>query len=96
MRKLLVAALALSLALSAGCGRKESGEAGKPARIRVGVVAKSLGNGFFDAVNRGAQEAAAPLDAEVIFVGPTSPTHAWASRAIGRTSIVVHSWIRRY
>jgi len=40
----------------------------------VGLVAKSLGNGFFDAVHKGANEAAKELDAEVIFTGPTTPT----------------------
>jgi rhamnose transport system substrate-binding protein len=40
----------------------------------VGVVAKSLGNGFFDAVHKGADEAASELDADVIFTGPTTPT----------------------
>ena len=45
-----------------------------PARTRVGIVAKSLGNGFFDAVHKGADEAGKELDAEVIFVGPTTPT----------------------
>src|SRR4029077_17606098 len=39
-----------------------------------GVVAKSLGNGFFDAVHKGADEAARELDAEIIFNGPTTPT----------------------
>jgi len=53
------------------CGRSEPD---KPARTRVGVVAKSLGNGFFDAVHKGADEAAKELDAEVIFTGPTTPT----------------------
>src|SRR5687767_15364888 len=59
-----------------GCAQKDEAPPadGKPARVRVGLVAKSLGNGFFDAVNKGAQEAAAELDAEVIFVGPTTPT----------------------
>jgi rhamnose transport system substrate-binding protein len=46
----------------------------KPARTRVGIVAKSLGNGFFDAVHKGADEAGKQLGAEVIFVGPTTPT----------------------
>jgi rhamnose transport system substrate-binding protein len=55
------------------CGTKEA-EPGKPAQLRIGVVAKSLGNGFFDAVNKGAQEAAQELGAEVIFTGPTTPT----------------------
>ncbi len=56
-----------------GCGNTTS-EPGKPARTRVGVVAKSLGNGFFDAVHKGADEAARELDAEVIFTGPTTPS----------------------
>jgi len=54
-----------------GCGKSEPE---KPARTRVGVVAKSLGNGFFDAVHKGADEAARELDAEIIFNGPTTPT----------------------
>ena len=60
----------LAAALS-GCGKSEPE---KPARTRVGVVAKSLGNGFFDAVHKGADEAARELDAEIIFNGPTTPT----------------------
>ena len=40
----------------------------------MGIVAKSLGNGFFDAVHKGADEAGKELDAEVIFIGPTTPT----------------------
>ncbi|MEO6080377.1 MAG: rhamnose ABC transporter substrate-binding protein [Steroidobacteraceae bacterium] len=64
----------MSAALIAACGKSEAPADAKPARLRIGVVAKSLGNGFFDAVNKGAQEAAKELDAEVIFVGPTTPT----------------------
>lgn len=45
------------------------------AQTRIGLVVKSLGNGFFDAANKGAQEAAAELgDVEVIYTGPTSAT----------------------
>ncbi len=61
----------LGVCLSA-CGNKVEPE--KPARTRIGVVAKSLGNGFFDAVHKGADEAARELDADVIFTGPTTPT----------------------
>lgn len=68
-RRILVAALAA--VVLAGCGK---GAPDQPQRTRVGVVAKSLGNGFFDAVHRGADEAGRELDAEVIFVGPTTPT----------------------
>ena len=72
MRKILIAGVcALFAAGLAGCGKSEPA---KPARTRVGVVAKSLGNGFFDAVHKGADEAAKELDAEVIFTGPTTPT----------------------
>jgi rhamnose transport system substrate-binding protein len=63
-----VSLLALGLA---GCGKTEPE---KPTRTRVGIVAKSLGNGFFDAVHKGAEEAGKELDAEVIFTGPTTPT----------------------
>jgi rhamnose transport system substrate-binding protein len=59
------------VATLSGCGKSEPE---KPARTRIGVVAKSLGNGFFDAVHKGADEAARELDAEVIFNGPTTPT----------------------
>lgn len=69
VRSILVAAA--SAALLVACGK--SGPEG-PARTRVGIVAKSLGNGFFDAVHRGADEAGRELGAEVIFVGPTTPT----------------------
>jgi rhamnose transport system substrate-binding protein len=45
------------------------------AQTRIALVAKSLGNGFFDAANEGAQEAAAELgDVEVIYTGPTAAT----------------------
>jgi len=72
VRRILVAAACAVLAAGLyGCGRNEPG---KNARTRVGLVAKSLGNGFFDAVNKGAQEAGKELDAEIIFVGPTTPT----------------------
>jgi rhamnose transport system substrate-binding protein len=51
----------------------------KPVRaagnIRVGLVAKSLGNGFFVAVDKGAKEAAASIGGvDVIFTGPTTTT----------------------
>ena len=72
MKQILIAAACGLLLVAAGCGKSEP--PGKPARTRVGLVAKSLGNGFFDAVHKGADEAAKELDAEVIFIGPTTPT----------------------
>lgn len=45
------------------------------ADIKIGLVVKSLGNGFFDAANKGAQEAAKELGGvEVIYTGPTTTT----------------------
>src|SRR5688572_19999875 len=60
-----------TLMIVAGCG-KSTPDA--PQRTRVGLVAKSLGNGFFDAVHKGGEEAARELDVELIFTGPTTPT----------------------
>lgn len=43
--------------------------------MRIGLVAKSLGNGFFTAVHKGGDEAAAELGGvDVIFTGPATPT----------------------
>jgi rhamnose transport system substrate-binding protein len=70
LRRIFIAGACTALVLAAGCGKKPEG----PQRTRVGVVAKSLGNGFFDAVHKGADEAAKELDAVVYFVGPTTPT----------------------
>jgi rhamnose transport system substrate-binding protein len=67
--RILVAAACAALLVACGKSGPE-----QPGRTRVGIVAKSLGNGFFDAVHKGADEAGKELDAEVIFVGPTTPT----------------------
>ena len=43
--------------------------------MKIALVVKNLGNGFFDAANKGAQEAAAELGGvEVIYTGPTQAT----------------------
>ena len=45
------------------------------APVKIALVVKSLGNGFFDAANKGAQEAAKALgDVDVIYTGPTKAT----------------------
>lgn len=45
------------------------------AEVKIAPVAKSLGNGFFEAANVGAQEAAKELgDVKVIYTGPTTTT----------------------
>ncbi|HIQ04416.1 MAG TPA: rhamnose ABC transporter substrate-binding protein [Anaerolineae bacterium] len=41
---------------------------------KIAIVVKNLGNPFFEAVNRGAQEAAKELGDEIIFQGPATPT----------------------
>ncbi len=44
-------------------------------KIRVAMVVKSLGNGFFDACRDGGEEAAKELgNVELIYTGPTKPT----------------------
>lgn len=73
-RAMLVGAAALAAVMIAGCGERPQATGSNEGRIRIGIVAKSLGNGFFDAVHKGAEEAAATLDAEIIFTGPTTPT----------------------
>lgn len=58
---------ALALA-TAGCGARAG-------HRRVAIVAKFLGNGFYNAVHAGADEAAKALgNVEIIFTGPPTPT----------------------
>lgn len=67
-RKCIFAVLAVLtvLSMSATCFAKD---------LKIALVVKNLGNGFFEASNRGAQEAAAELGGvEVIYTGPTTPT----------------------
>ena len=48
------------------------------AEVKIALVAKSLGNGFFEAANVGAQQAAKELgDVKVIYTGP-----AWRRQAV--------------
>lgn len=66
MTKLLAAA-AISAAMFATAAQAEP--------MKIALVVKALGNGFFDAANKGAQEAAKELgDVEVIYTGPTAAT----------------------
>lgn len=75
-----LAAVAVIAWLSACSGKgtddsAASGVASSDKPLRIGLVAKSLGNGFFDAVRKGGDEAAAELgNVELIFTGPTTPT----------------------
>jgi rhamnose transport system substrate-binding protein len=69
LKKLAIAALAASMLVAVtGCEKK-------PEKVRIAMVVKSLGNGFFDAAHAGANEAAAELkDVEIIYTGPTTPS----------------------
>lgn len=71
-RRLLAGAAAVATAgLLTGCSRANEATG----QTRVGLVAKSLGNNFFAAVQRGAEEAAAADDqVELIFTGPPTTT----------------------
>lgn len=70
-RRTLTSVLALGAALSvAGLG-----SVAQAADVKIALVVKSLGNGFFEAANKGAQEAAKDLGGvEIIYTGPTSTT----------------------
>lgn len=66
MKTLLVTA-AVSMALLASTAQAET--------KKIALVVKALGIGFFDAANKGAQEAAKELgDVEIIYTGPTTTT----------------------
>ena len=70
--KFVIAAAVLTAALGATMLSQSSAQTGK---IRIALLVKSLGNGFFEAANEGAQEAAKALgNVEVIYTGPTTAT----------------------
>ena len=65
--KSLMVTAAVSLALMANAAHAEN--------KKIALVVKALGIGFFEAANKGAQEAAKELgDVEVIYTGPTTTT----------------------
>jgi rhamnose transport system substrate-binding protein len=66
LRKILTTAAMASI-LVAGAAQAEP--------VRIALVAKALGIGFFEAANKGAEEAAAELgNVEIIYTGPTDTT----------------------
>ena len=70
-RRLLLAT-ALATGLIAGPFTALQAEA---ANVKIALVVKALGIGFFDAAHKGAEEAAKELgDVEVIYTGPTTTT----------------------
>ena len=65
--KTLAIGTALALSFAAASASAED--------MNIGLVVKSLGNGFFDAANKGAQEAAKEIGGvEIIYTGPTTTT----------------------
>ncbi len=67
--------LAKKLALGVALAFAAMTTAASAADMKIALVVKSLGNGFFEAANKGAQEAAKELGGvEVIYTGPTSTT----------------------
>lgn len=68
LKSLATLAAAAVLALGAGT-------AGAADKVKIAMVVKSLGNGFFDAAHEGGKAAAKELgDVELIYTGPTAPT----------------------
>ena len=66
LRKILTTA-AVASALMAGTAQAET--------VRIALVVKALGIGFFEAAHKGAEEAAKELgDVEIIYTGPTDTT----------------------
>jgi rhamnose transport system substrate-binding protein len=65
-----LAAIAAAMALAAA-----STTAAAADKVKIAMVVKSLGNGFFDAAHEGGNAAAKELgDVELIYTGPTAPT----------------------
>jgi rhamnose transport system substrate-binding protein len=72
---LLIAALVLTAAVVFASGGQDTKTTPAGKKVRIAILVKSLGNGFFEAVRDGAQEAAKELgDVEIIYQGPSSAT----------------------
>lgn len=68
--------LALAFALTAGCGGRPDnepnpGDKGAKSTLRMGMMPKLVGIGYFNACQKGAEEAARELDVDLIYDGPT-------------------------
>jgi rhamnose transport system substrate-binding protein len=67
--------LARKLAIGVAIAFTAMTSAASAADMKIALVVKSLGNGFFEAANKGAQEAAKELGGvEIIYTGPTTTT----------------------
>ena len=66
--KKVMGAAALAATLFAGAAQAQD-------TVRIALVVKALGIGFFEAAAKGAEEAAAELgNVEIIYTGPTDTT----------------------
>lgn len=73
MKKLLTVLIALSLASAVFAGGQTDKKGDQP--LKIVLLVKSLGNGFFEAVADGGKEAAKELgNVESIYMGPSSAT----------------------
>ena len=66
-----------TLAMGAAARRHAGARAGSASAdtVKIALLVKNLGNGFFDAANKGAEEAAKELgDVQIIYTGPTQAT----------------------
>ncbi len=69
LKKLALATAVAAVMVGAGMSVADA------ANMKIALVVKSLGNGFFDAANKGAQEAAKEIGGiDVIYTGPTTAT----------------------
>ncbi len=65
--------LAMSMVVAAAM--VSAGHAAAAGKVRIALLVKNLGNGFFDAAHEGGEEAAKQLgNVELIYTGPTTPT----------------------
>jgi len=70
LKKIIVAALAVGLVAGLTACEKKA-----PEKVKIAMVVKNLGNGFFDAAHEGAKEAAKEIgNVEIIYTGPTTPS----------------------
>ena len=79
--KKLIATTAVALAMMAAPA--------SAANMKIAIVVKTLGNGFFDAAHKGAEEAAKEIGGiDIIYTGPTATTaEAQGFRSIIRTTL---------
>jgi rhamnose transport system substrate-binding protein len=69
MKLLKTLAVGAALAVTLAAGQASAAD------VKIALLVKNLGNGFFDAANKGAQEAAKEIGGvEIIYTGPTQAT----------------------